>query len=449
MDDQTEDEKMLRSIYDEALDHGEAYGHLHDLCFNIGSRLSGSPEAAAAVEWAENVLKNYSFDKVYLQEVMVPHWVRGDVETGIVTLQSQEMYEMNICALGGSIGTDAGVEAEVIEVHGIKELEELGHERIAGKIVFFNRPMDQKLINTFNAYSGCVDQRGSGANEAAKYGAIGVLVRSMNTRTDDFPHTGGTNYQDGVEKIPAAAISTADADSLSNFLIKNTSLKFKMNLSCELLPDVLSHNVIAEIKGSEFPDEVIMVGGHLDSWDKGHGAHDDGAGCVQSMEVLRIFKAIGYKPKRTIRCVLFMNEENGAKGAKKYAEVSKEKITAESDQEKHIAAIESDRGGFSPRGFFIDGADDKKQSYLEKLLSWTELFKPYDVHVFEFGYSGVDINFLKDQNFALIGFIPDSQRYFDHHHSDFDTFDQVNKRELHLGAATIASLVYLIDHYGM
>lgn len=450
-ENESSDKKMLRSIYDEALDNGQAYDHLRDLCLNIGARLSGSPEAAEAVAWAEQVLKDYNFDKVYLQEVMVPHWVRGEMETAQVILNDHTMYSMDISALGGSVSTNGILEAEMITVYSIEELAELGNERIAGKIVFFNRPMDQKLINTFHSYSGCVDQRSSGAAEAAVYGAVGMVVRSMNTRTDDFPHTGATNYKEGGNKIPAAAISTSDADALEKLLIKNPSLKFSMELHCELLPDVLSYNVIAEIKGAEFPQEIILVGGHLDSWDMGHGAHDDGAGCVQSMEVLRIFKTLGYKPKRTIRCVLFMNEENGAKGAIKYAEISKEKISeaSASKQEIHIAAIESDRGGFSPRGFYVDGIDSKKQMWLDKIAAWKDLFKPYDVHFFELGFSGVDVNFLKDQGFALIGFVPDSQRYFDHHHSDFDTFDQINKRELHLGAATMTSLVYLIDQHGL
>jgi len=352
-----------------------------------------------------------------------------------------ETTNVNICALGGSVATPAlGVKANIIEVHSLEELKTLGREKIEGKIVFFNRPMDATLLNTFRAYGGSVDQRGSGAKEAGKYGAVGTIVRSMNLRLDDFPHTGAMNYGDTPlnKRIPSAAISTKDAELLSSFLKLNKDLKFYFKQNCKQLKDVLSYNVIGEIKGSEFPNEYIVVGGHLDSWDLGDGSHDDGAGITQSMDVLRLLKKIGIKPKRTIRVVLFMNEENGSRGGKKYAAEVKRK------GEHHIFALESDSGGFTPRGFSFDASDTN----FNQVLSWTSLFEPYLIHFFDRGGSGSDVGHLKNSKTVLAGLRPDSQRYFDYHHASTDTFDAINKRELELGAAAMTALVYLFDKYG-
>lgn len=439
------DETVIRKIYDEALVNGECYGQLHDLCKDIGGRLSGSAEAQKAVLWGKKVMDDYGFDKVYLQEVMVPHWVRGDVEGAELVVEDaagteQNLGSLHICALGHSVGTDSKwIQGEIIEVQQLSDLEALGKDQIEGKIVFFNRPMDPRNISTFKSYGGCVDQRSRGASEASEFGAIATIVRSMNLKQDDHPHTGVMSYTDGIEKIPAIAISTNDADKLSSQLKNKDGAKtsVRMRLNCEMLPDVKSYNVIGEITGSEFPDKIIAFGGHLDSWDTGEGAHDDGAGVVQSIEILRIFQAMELKPRHTIRAILFMNEENGNNGGKGYANVVREK------GEVHIAAIESDRGGFSPRGFNID-ADEEIVQYIAK---WRTLLEPYGLHHFEPGYAGVDIGPLKEQGVVLIGLIPDSQRYFDYHHSPDDVFENVNKRELELGAASMASLVYLIDRY--
>jgi hypothetical protein len=381
-------------------------------------------------------------DKVWLQPVMVPKWVRGVPEFAYIETSPGKTIKVNICALGGSISTPpTGLKSKIIEVSGVDELEKLGAENIEGKIVFFNRPMDASLINTFESYGGCVNQRYSGAMEASKFGAIGVIVRSMNLRIDDFPHTGSMTYGDipPQKRIPSAAISTKHADLLSAMVKLDNNVQFYFKQNSKQLEDVLSHNVIGEITGSEFPDEYIVVGGHLDSWDLGDGAHDDGAGCTQSMEVLRLLKLSGIKPKRSIRVVLFMNEENGLRGGNKYAEIAAQK------NENHIFALESDAGGFTPRGFYFDC----DQSNFEQILSWKSLFKPYLIHFFELGGSGADIGPLKNETNVLSGLKPDSQRYFDYHHAPNDTFDAVNKRELELGAATMTSLVYLIDKYGI
>ncbi len=439
---QTNDEKQIRAIYSSTLTEGKAYDWLNYLSNQIGGRLSGSLQAQQAVEYTKKQMDSLRLDKVWLQPVMVPKWVRGTPEFAYIENQPGMTNNVPICALGGSVATPGvGIKADIIEVKGIEELKELGRSKVTGKIVFFNRPMDPTLIRTFEAYSGCVDQRYSGAEEAGKLGAVGVIVRSMNLRLDDFPHTGSMSYGDlPVDKrIPAAAISTKGADLLSTTIKLNPKVKFFFRQSCKQYNDVESFNVIGEITGSTYPNEIMVVGGHLDSWDLGDGSHDDGAGVVQSMEVLRLLKVNGYKPQRTIRAVLFMNEENGLRGGNKYAEVAKSK------KEKHIFALESDSGGFTPRGFSFDSSD----ANLERVLKWKSLFDPYLVHVFEKGYSGADIGPLKDQQIVMAGLVPDSQRYFDHHHAQNDTFEHVNKRELELGAAAMASLVYLFDKYGI
>jgi len=436
------DEKVISEIYTNSLTNGQSYSWLDYLSNNIGSRLSGSLGAEKAVEWTKDELESMGLDKVWLQPVMVPKWVRGVPEFAYIETSPGKTIKVNICALGGSISTPpTGLKSKVIEVSGVDELEKLGTKNIEGKIVFFNRPMDASLINTFESYGGCVNQRYSGAMEASKFGAIGVIVRSMNLRIDDFPHTGSMTYGDipPQERIPSAAISTKHADLLSGMVKLDNNVQFYFKQNSKQLEDVLSHNVIGEITGSEFPDEYIVVGGHLDSWDLGDGAHDDGAGCTQSMEVLRLLKLSGIKPKRSIRVVLFMNEENGLRGGNKYAEIAAQK------NENHIFALESDAGGFTPRGFYFDC----DQSNFEQILSWKSLFKPYLIHFFELGGSGADIGPLKNETNVLSGLKPDSQRYFDYHHAPNDTFDAVNKRELELGAATMTSLVYLIDKYGI
>ena len=437
---QTSDEKMLKDIYNLSLTNGKCYSWLEHLSNKIGSRLSGSENAEKAVQYTKAQLETLGLDKVYLQEVMVPKWVRGEKETAFI-LDNKTKIAVPIAALGGSVATSKnGLTAEVIEVQGIEDLKKWG-DKIKGKIVFYNRPMDPTFIETFKSYGGCVDQRYAGAKEAAKFGAVGTIVRSMNLRLDDYPHTGTQSYGDlqPSEYIPTAAISTNGAELLSQKLKANPTLKFYFKQSCEQMEDVLSYNVVGELKGSEYPDNIMVVGGHLDSWDLADGSHDDGAGVVQSMEALHIFKSLGYKPKNTIRVVLFMNEENGGRGGKKYAELAK------TNKENHIFALESDSGGFSPRGFSIE-ADDAN---FQRISSWKNLFEPYLIHSFVKGGAGADINPLSSGKIVKAGLKPDSQRYFDYHHALNDNFDAINKRELELGAATMTSLLYLIDQNGI
>ncbi len=439
---QKSDEAHLKAIYDAALTKGKAYDWLNYLSIQIGGRLSGSVQAQQAVDYTKKQLDELGLDKVWLQPVMVPKWTRGMPEFAYLETKPGVTIDMPICALGGSVSTPVfGLKANIVEVKSLDDLSILGRQRLEGKIVFFNRPMDPTIINTFDAYSGCVDQRYSGAAEASKYGAVGIIVRSMTLRLHNLPHTGAMSYGDipVAERIPAAAISTKAADLLSVSISLDPDVNFYFKQNCQQLEDVPSFNVIGEIKGTTYPDEIIVVGGHLDSWDLGDGSHDDGAGCVQSMEVLNLFKEIGYKPKRTIRVVLFMNEENGLRGGNKYAEIAKNK------KENHIFALESDAGGFTPRGFSFDGSD----ANFDRIAQWKSLFEPYLIHVFVKGGSGADISPLKSDKIVLAGLQPDSQRYFDHHHAANDTFEHVNKRELELGAATMTSLIYLIDKYGI
>lgn len=436
---QSADADAVKLIFDETLRNGKSYEWLRYLTTQVGHRLSGSEGAAEAVNWAKSELQNIA-DTVWLQPVMVPHWVRGMEEDAYIKGSGKKKNQpVNVCALGGSVGTGmGGVTAKVIEVKSIDELAQLGSHRIKGNIVFFNRPMDVTEPRTFDAYIDAVDQRALGPSAAARHGAVGVIVRSMGLNAEDYPHTGALRYEADAPKIPAIAISTKHADLLSQSLKENNGLQFYFETHCETLPEVQSYNVIAELRGSEYPEQIILVGGHLDSWDLGDGAHDDGAGCVQSMEVLRIYKGLGNTPRRTVRVVLFMNEENGLNGGREYA------LQAEQKQEQHIAAIEADEGGFTPRGFSMTSS----QEFRNKVISWKPALEPYGLTDFSHEGGGADIGPLLKFGIPLIGYMPDSQRYFDYHHTKEDTFDKVSKRELDLGAGCMAALIALIDKHG-
>ena len=438
----TENEKIdstnIKQFFNTALTQGQSYEWLRDLTQNIGGRLSGSPEAQKAVEWGEQLMKNVGMDSVWLQPVMVPHWVRGDKEVAYYTVNGKRK-NVPVCALGFSVATPKnGVTAEVIEVKNLAEARALG-DKAKGKIVFFNGAFDNTLINTFSAYGGCVGQRVRGASVVGPFGALGVIVRSMTNSVDDYPHTGTMGYGDipKDQYIPAAAISSRAAEQLSTDLKTNPNLKFFFKQHCQTLPDAPSFNVVGEIKGSETPENIIVVGGHLDSWDLGEGAHDDGTGVVQSLEVAYLFLKNGIRPKNTLRVVFFMNEENGTRGAKEYARLAKV------NKENHIAGLESDAGGHTPRGFSID-ANEKNTGLLQ---SWKKLLAPYGLHDLLKGGSGADISPLRDDGVTLVGYRPDSQRYFDYHHTSRDTFDKVNKRELELGSASMTGIIYLMDKY--
>jgi len=435
------DSAQIRRIFDEVLLNGGAYKNVEELTSQIGARLSGSPQAAKAVEWTEKKLREAGADSVWLQEVKVPHWVRGEKEMGTLIRSDGKRQEVPTCALGMSVATPKeGVTAQLVEVHDFDELKKLGIEKIKGKIVFYNHPFDQRFINTFDAYGEAGKYRYIGASEAAKYGAVATVLRSLSSSDNDFPHTGAQRYVDSLPKIPCAAISTNAANLVSRILKTDPSAKFFLKQNCRLLDSVLSYNVVGEIRGTEHPEEIIVAGGHLDSWDLAQGATDDATGVVQCIEIIRAFKALNMEPRRTIRVVAFMNEENGLGGGRKYAEL------AATNQEKHIAAMESDDGGFTPFGFGLNMEANRKS----RIGQWKDLFLPYNIWRWDGDGDGADISPMTGVGKVPgIGLMVDSQPYFELHHTAADTFDKVNKRSLHLGAAAMASLVYLLSLYGL
>jgi hypothetical protein len=432
-----QDSLFIKKIYNEALVKGKSYETLRSLCKNVGARITGSAEAEMAIYWGKQVLESYGFDKVYLQKIKVPHWERGTKEAAWAINKKGEILKLDVIALGGSIGTNGSIEGEIIEFKTLEDLKNSNAKKIEGKIVFINQPFDQSLLQTFRAYGACYPVRGHGAVEASKKGAKAVIIRSLATPIDNHPHTGVMSYEKEVIKIPAAAISTMSSNTLSHWL-DNGKVTLKLEMDCKMLEDIESFNVIAEMTGTK-DHSIITFGGHLDSWDVGEGAHDDGAGIAHSIEALRLLKSLGYKSNHTLRLVLFMNEENGNMGGKTYAKICKD------NGEKHICAIESDRGGFLPVGFDIVG--DKNQ--IKFIKSFEKLLYNFQLYKFDKGYGGVDINPLREYypKMLQLGMAISSQRYFNYHHSKADVFEAVNKRELELGCAAMATMIYLVDRH--
>jgi hypothetical protein len=339
--------------------------------------------------------------------------------------------KLPIVALGGSVGTQAqAVEGPLLVVTSFEELA-ANAARAKGAIVLFNRPMDPARLDTFEAYGDAVPQRSRGAIEAAKAGALAAIVRSMTTRLDDFPHTGAMRYEEGVARVPAAAVSTAGAERLAA-LARAGPVRLRLELDCASAADAPSHNVVGEIRGRELPEEIVLVGGHLDAWDIGQGAVDDGSGCAQAIECARLWKALALRPRRTLRVVLFMNEENGLRGGLAYRDAHKSELGG------HVLAIETDRGGFVPRGFTHSGGPATLAALeplrLELARAGAGELRP--------GTGGADIGPLGSEGVLLMELLPDPQRYFDYHHCERDTLEAVNPRELELGAACLAALTW-------
>lgn len=436
---QNTDSVFIKKIANEVLANGQAYTYLKQLTKGIGGRLAGSPQMVKAEQWGLQTFKNIGSDKAWLQECLVPHWVRGKNDKVTISINGSTKT-LDAAALGNSMGSQKNITAPLLAVADFDELEKRKDE-VKGKIVYYNAGFNPTNVQPFTSYGQSGGYRRSGASRAAKYGAVGIMIRSLSEATDNNPHTGVMAYNDSFPKIPAVALGLQDADYV--WQQRNTNnAKISMLTHGVMLPDTIGHNVIAELRGTEFPNEYITIGGHLDSWDLAEGAHDDGAGIVQTIEILRTFKALGYKPKRTIRFVLFANEENGLRGGTKYAEEAKAK------NEKHIFALESDAGGFTPRSFGFTTANDVQ---LEKVKAWAKLFKPYGIDDFNKGGGGADIGPLKNgnPNIVMSGLQPDAQRYFDYHHARNDVLENVNKRELLLGALNMAALVYMVDQYGL
>lgn len=435
-----DDSLLIKKMSDEIFMHAKAYENLRFLCKKVGPRLSGSLGAEKAVKETARMLREAGADTVYLQPCMVPKWVRGEKEVGRATLVDGKTMPLTIVALGNAVGTPAnGITAGIVEVKSFKELDELSAEKVKGKIVFFNYRMDPRFISTFRAYGDAGVYRSQGPSRAAGLGAIGVIVRTLSPVLDDHPHTGATRYDEDKPKIPAVAISTNGAEELSKAIGSGKVKSVYIKTNCKMMGEVLSYNVIGEMRGTEMPNEVVTVGGHLDSWDLAEGAHDDGTGCVQSIEIIRTFKALGIKPKRTIRAVMFMNEENGLRGGTAYAEAAK------AENKKFIMALESDAGGFTPRGFGFTALPQQR----DKLLAWKSLFHPYGALEFTEGGGGADIGPLRSLGTVLIGLVPDSQRYMDLHHARTDVFEAVSERELNLGTVVMSAMVYLTSQYGL
>jgi len=434
---QNKDSLLIRNIFDKAMTSREAYNNLKQLCEKTPGRLIGSDASIEALKIMKSYFEKLGADKVYYQEFKSDAW-KCDSASVFIVSKNGKLKALHCDALGPSPSTPAlGITAEVVEVKSLDEVKQLGSEAIRGKIVFFNRPWDATIINTFYGYGNMYDQRGVGPGVAADHGAAAVIVRSLTNNSDHFPHTGSTRY--GETKIPAMAISTLDADLLSETLKKNPSTKISMFIDAKDLKQITTYNLIAEITGTEFPDEYIVVGGHIDAWHNTPGAHDDGAGCVMSADVLRTFKALGLKNKRTVRAVMFMDEELYQSGGDAYAESVKAK------GEKHLLALESDGGAFTPRYFTVSASPE----VVTALAKFQPLLHPYGIEEIKAGWGGVDIGPLKDQGIPLAGYGTDSQRYFDMHHSPNDSFDKINLRELQLGCGNMAAFIYLIDKYGV
>ena len=438
-DQETSD--VITTFYGDALEFKESYELLRGLSKDVGQRLSGSEGAKKAVLWSKEVMENYGFDTVYLQEVMVPHWERGELEEAYF-YNGKNKINLSILGAGGTVSTPKeGITAEVVEVSSLDEVDELGRENIEGKIVFYNKAFNQRYINQGASYGQTGFQRRSGAVKAAEHGALASVFRSLSSSTyEDYPHTGGMSYREGLDSIPHGGLGVLSSEKLSQALKENPRLTLTIKLSGKWFPDALSHNVVGELRGSKSPEKIITVGGHLDSWDVGEGAHDDGAGCVHSIGALRLFQKQNIKPNNTIRAVMFMNEENGLRGGKKYADV------AVMDNEQHIAAIESDASGYVPRGFGFSGSDEQHK----KIQDWLKYFDKNTISYFSKGGGGADIGPLHRQTGTpMFGLSIDGRKYFEMHHTAKDVFELVNARELELGTASMASLVYLIDKYGL
>ncbi len=433
-----DESQVVKDIFNAALSDSTSYQTLHKLSKVYGHRLGGSEQSLKAVEYIKSVMSSYGFDTVYTQQCSVAHWERGEREIGKIFSKIYNGLSVNIRALGNSIATPiGGIKSGVIEVNSFEDLDSLGEKKIKGKIVFFNAHMNSGYSNPFQGYGEVVKYRFSGASVAAQYGALAVIVRSVTTSVDTFPHTGVMHYDELTNQIPAVTIATKHADILSESLKIDPNLAFYLRANCKTLADVVSYNVIGEIRGIVYPNEIITVGGHLDTWDITEGAHDDGAGCVQSIEVLRLLKKVGYQPKRTIRAVMFMDEEMNQRGARKYAELAKK------NGEQHIFALEADMGAGKPLGFNI-GADSIQFSQFQPFVKY---FEPYSISHFQVGGGGADISFLHNLNPVLCLFITDPANYFNYHHCANDTFEQIEFSNLQNGSAAMATLVYLTDKF--
>lgn len=424
----------FRKISDEIMTNGTAYNNLGELTKGIGPRFSATPGYAKAVEWAEKKFKEIGINMIWRQEAKAPVWIRGK-ESLQIKAGNGDWKNIRMLSFGNSEGT-AGKDltGEIVLINSTSELNAMSIGQLKDKIVFVNIPMDPKIINTSDSYLQAAKSKLISASVIAKTGAKALIIRSLTTANDDTPHAKMIYYEpDDKVKIPALSIGVRSADELEKTL-KKQKVTAKINMTAESKGDTTNPNIIAEIQGKK-DSKVIVLGAQLDSWDVGEGAVDDGTGVVQCIEVLRTLKALGYENNHTIRVVLYANSENGGQGREMYAAYVKKK------DEKHVFAMGTDAGGYSPRGFSLDMSPQRRRL----VYPWKEYFLPYGVYDFDQTEAIQDISPLKKLDIPLAELVVDTQRYFDYHHSEQDTFDKVNKRELLLGAVAITQMIFMVD----
>lgn len=423
-------------IIRESLTQNDSWLKMQDLCDGIGNRLSGSEGLERAIAWAAQTFQRDGQENVHTEKAMVPHWVRGQESA---TMVEPRLLNLAMLGLGGSVATPAaGITAPVVMVRDEAGLDALG-DGAKDKIVLFNNVMPPYDDVHGSRYGETVKFRGKGASLAARKGAVACLIRSVTAKSFRSPHTGAMHYDDGVAKIPAAAISTEDADIISRLLARGEKVVVRLKMEAHTEPDAPSANVLAELRGTDRPEEVVVMGGHIDSWDVGQGAHDDGAGAVMCMEALNVLRKLNMHPRRTIRVVLFTNEENGLAGGKQYAKDHETEIS------NLIAAIESDAGGFAPESVSVDCKDASRQARaLAQVKDIAKLLRPLGVRKVSAGHSGADVGPMKEAGAMLMGFGTYGEKYFDYHHSQADTLDKVNPQELSRCVAALAVLTYVL-----
>jgi carboxypeptidase Q len=409
----------------------DAYRKLAYLTDRIGHRLSGSAALGRAIAWAAQTMKADGHD-VRTEKVMVPHWVRGAESAELTAPIARRLH---VLGLGGTVGT-RGITAPVVVVRDWAELEAKAAQ-VKGAIVLYDVAMPKWTEEKGSGYGQTVEYRGRGASRAAKLGALAVLVRSVTAHSLDTPHTGGMSYEDGVTKIPALAITVEDCTLVAR-LAADGPVTIHLRSDARMLPDAESANVIGELRGRERPDEIVVIGAHIDSWDVGQGAHDDGAGVVTMMQALTTIRKLGLVPRRTIRVVLFTNEENGLRGGRAYAQDHAAELA------NTVLAVESDSGGFAPRGFGVNAKAEVKDRVKARVSEIASLLKPINATRVVFGHGGADIGPMGPAGVPLIGLDTDGRTYFDIHHTQADTLDKVDPAALAADVAAVAALAYVV-----
>jgi carboxypeptidase Q len=429
-------EDAAKKIIDAALAGNDAWKKMEELCDGIGHRISGSESLEKAIAWAQAAMKADGQENVHAEPVMIPRWVRGEES---ITMIAPRRHTVAMLGLGGSVGTPAeGITAEVLVVGDEKELEAAG-DKAKGRIILFNNPMQKYDPVKGSGYGTAVRFRHKGAQLTSKLGAVACLVRSVTARSLRSPHTGAMEYSDAKVKIPAAAISTEDADMISRLSARGEPVKLTLKMTAKEEGLVPSANVIGELRGREKPDEIVVIGGHIDSWDVGQGALDDGAGCVISMEAINVLRKLKMIPRRTIRVVLWTNEENGLAGGKQYAKDHAAELS------KHVAAIETDSGAFRPTGYSAECVDGKQQIIAAgQLVDLMKALDPLGRMDVRSGHSGADVSPMKPGGVVLLGFEVEGSKYFDYHHTQADTLDKIDPKELSQCVASMAATAYMI-----